>query len=160
VEAESGRDQIEQRGLRRQLDAGEVAEMLELAALPQPLDPQPVVEPLERQIDILIQLQLDHRQAVRDSRPLAAPDREDVYHPAVQRRRGCARESGYLGIGVIRRQSGVDLGGIANQQAFEPALPLQAVELVRGIAAWRLPDADDALEEPGELGADGWIELA
>ena len=63
VKAKGGGNQINQRRRVGELDAWEIAEFLKLAALLQPLDAQPIVQALERKVNILLHLQLQHGQA-------------------------------------------------------------------------------------------------
>src|SRR3954469_20690418 len=73
--------------LQRKLAPGEVAELLEFAALLMPPNPCPVINCLQWQMDVFIRLQLNQSQS-----PLARHG-EYVDHGAISR-----RERGYLRI--------------------------------------------------------------
>ena len=60
-----GRHQKQQRPFGRQLPLGKISEALELSARMVPGHPRPVVQTLQRQVDIFVGLQFDHRQSAR-----------------------------------------------------------------------------------------------
>src|SRR2546422_697155 len=88
--------------LARELDPGEVAELRELTALPEPLDPQPVIQSLERQVDLFVEFQLDHGQAIARAQAGAARRAQDVDHAAVPLGRRRTRERRHLWIDAVR----------------------------------------------------------
>ena len=76
MEAKGGGNQINQRNGIGEFDAREIAEFLELATRLQPLDAQPVVETLERKVDILLYFQLQTaRRPLRVARRMSISPR-------------------------------------------------------------------------------------
>ncbi len=82
MEAKGRRHQIEQRSFWRKLATLEVSEFLKLLPVLQPLDAQPVVQPLEWEVDFLMNLQLDHRE------PPSARRGQDIDDSAISSREG------------------------------------------------------------------------
>ena len=79
------RDQKQQWLLDRQLSTRKISKALEFPSFLVPSHPRPVVESLLRQMDVLVSLELNHRQ------PSFARDREHINHGSIggRKRRTC-----------------------------------------------------------------------
>ena len=118
MEAEGGGNQINQRGRIGEFDPREIAELLKLATLLQPLDAQPVVETLERKVYILLYFQLQHGKAT------ASRCQQNIdYSPSHPRK---CRD---LRIDTGVQESRVKLCDIPHDHTFEPALGLEPAEV-------------------------------
>ena len=81
MEFERRRHQQQPRRLGAQLDAGKITVRGELAAVQMPFDADPIIQRLQRQVQIGRRLQLDHRQ------PAGAVHRQQIHDAALARRR-------------------------------------------------------------------------
>ena len=125
---QSRRNKIELRRRGGEAHAGEVAVALELAQ-PEgrraggirglqvvPAYANPIIEPLQCEVQVVVGLQLDHGQ------PSVAVDREQIERAAVRRGEGRDLREDVRGIKVC-----LDRRDLAAQHALQPALGLHAV---------------------------------
>ena len=80
---------------------------------------QPIIQPLQRQMQVLIRLQLDHQQ------PSTAIDSEQIEHPSVAR-----RKRRHLRINALRNNPRLDLQQFLAKHRLQPSLRLQPIERV------------------------------
>src|ERR1700690_3383728 len=102
--------------------------------------PRPVVQALQRQVDVFVSLQLDHRQ------PAFARGREYIDHGAVR-----SGKCGYLGIQAGSIKTLVHFGYILDHQRFQPALRMQSPERMIS-RTLGMTDFSDAVNQKTELG--------
>src|SRR5207245_1313981 len=166
----------------REFDSAEITGFFELVALLQPLDPQPIIQPLQGQVNLLMHLKFDHREPVAGTGSAWTRDAQDVDHAARHSRAGtrecrtskqypigesvigrCSRRNGFVGlrhackcrhlwIDKIRQECGINFGQIAHQKAFKPALALKPVKLMGGILRMRMASVDHVIQEFVKLG--------
>jgi len=77
MDVQGRRDQVEQRLFRRQLAVGEMSKAGKFCARVVPRYSRPIVEALQRQVDIFVGFEFDDREAA------VARDGQDVKHGAV-----------------------------------------------------------------------------
>ena len=122
MKVERRRNQQQPRGLAQQLAAGEIAVGLELAAFHVPLDAHPIIQRLQRKMNVFGSFQLDHRQ------PPAMIDGQQIQHAPVG-----GGERGNLAIDGRRQQAGVDLLNVAPYLRFEPGFGVLAIERISAV---------------------------
>ena len=93
------------------MDAGEVAEFQELAAFMVPGDPGPVVETLQREMDVFVGLEFDDHETVGSSAG------KDVNHGAVG-----SRESRHLAVNTGWIETVIEHVDVGGNNGFQPAL--------------------------------------
>jgi len=109
--AEGGRNQKHQRRLVGEFASGEVALTREFAALLVPAHARPVVEPLQRKVDVLVGFKFKNGEAAVESTG------QHVEHGAVG-----GGERRHLRVDKSRIQPLVDGAHVARDEGFEPAL--------------------------------------
>ncbi len=114
VDVQSRGHQEKQGFCRRKFSPGKVAELLELAASVMPLDAGPVIEPLEREMDILVCFQFHDRHLIRSR------DGKNVEHGTVG-----SGEGGDLRVEAAVIQTFVDGADVAHYKRLEPAFGMQ-----------------------------------
>src|ERR1700758_4938476 len=119
MNVQGGSDQVEQRLFGRQLADGEISKAGKFSATVVPLDSRPVIQALQREVDILVGLQLHNRE------PAVMRGGQHVEHSAVG-----GGECGNLRIERARVQSLIDHADIADHQRLQPAFGTQAKEKI------------------------------
>ena len=132
-----------------QREAGEIAVLVELGAVDVPLDAHPVVEGLERKVDVLGGFQFEHRQAA------GSVGCEEIKHAAIHRGEG--RDLAVEGRG---KELCVEFLDLRADLRFEPGFGIREVEWVQVVdRGWRaefgkvLGECDDFGEVAGAGGA-------
>ena len=111
MDAECGRDQVKHWRFVGELLSREVSKLLKFAALVVPLHARPVIEPLERQVEIFVGFEFEDGEAAGLS------NSEEIDHGAIAR-----RKRGHLRVDAISVELRVDDGDVAADDRFEPAL--------------------------------------
>ena len=62
MELQRRRHQQQARSFRQQRKSREMTTFGDLAAIQMPFDPHPIIQGLQRKVDVLVHLELDHRQ--------------------------------------------------------------------------------------------------
>src|SRR5271165_245160 len=119
--SEGWSDEIEQRRRVGELTAGEVSVAHEASVLLVPAHARPVVEALEREMDVFVGFELE------DGETTVKSAGEHVDHGAVG-----GGEGGHLRVHEATVETLVDGADVAGNERFQPALGTQAEE---GVAA-------------------------
>src|SRR5271167_307765 len=117
--AQGGGDEVEKGRRFGKLTAGEVAVADEAAVLLVPAHARPVVEALEREMNVLVGLQLEDGEAAIEGAG------EDVDHGAVG-----GGEGGNLRVDEALVEPLVDGANVADDQRFQPALGAEAIDWI------------------------------
>ncbi len=126
VHAQRRSNQIQQWRRAGKIASGKIAVAGELAMLLMPAHPRPIVQPLQRQMDVLIRFQL------QDGQPAIQRAGQHIQHGAID-----GGKSRYLRIDKAPVQPLIQSPHIPHDQAFQPALGRDAEEQV-GVRAVRL----------------------
>src|ERR1700686_2927298 len=108
MNVQGGRYQVKQGLFGRQLATGEISEAGKFSASVVPLDSRPVIQALQREVDILVGLELHDRE------PAVVRGGQHVEHGAVG-----GGECGNLRIERARVQALVDHADIGDHQRFQ-----------------------------------------
>ncbi len=112
---QGGRDQHEQRLLRRELASREIAELRKLSAALVPQDTRPVIHALQGKVEIFVGFEFD------DGQSRVTSYRENVNHRPIR----CG-ECGNLGIHGFRPQPPIERRNVAGDERFQPALRMHS----------------------------------
>src|SRR2546425_12761641 len=136
MKAKGGRDEISKRRRGQKLNPRKIAVASEVALGVMAADPQPIFGGLERQVDVLVRLQLNDRE------PAGARNPEDVDDAGAAA--GCGK---HLRIDKSRIKSSVDPRDLLAHQRFEPALGLGAIERMLRVGGQRIAVKLEIAEE-------------
>src|SRR5665213_4599682 len=151
MDAQGGRDEIQLRRGGREAHAGEIAVALELAqaksgGVPRidglrvvPANTDPVIQPLQRQMQVVISFQLNDRQ------PAIPVHGQQIEHSAI-----VCRKRRHLRISVRGVEVCVDCGHVAAQHALQPAFGLRAIQDV-ALASVRLSPRTEPRNQLSQL---------
>ncbi len=103
-------------------------------------DADPVVEALQREVEVVVGFELDDDETA-GLRTGDAGDGEEVHHAAVG-----ASEGGDLRVDVVRVEVIVECGDVAAEDGLEPALGLHAVEGIFAVAPGGATDEEAVYE--------------
>src|ERR1035437_1284524 len=115
MQMQGGRDQHEQRLLRRELASREIAELRKLSAALVPQDTRPVIHALQGKVEIFVGFEFD------DGQSRVTSYRKNVNHRSI--RRG---ECGNLGIHRFRPQPSVERRKAAGDERCQAALGMHS----------------------------------
>ncbi len=118
-------DQKEQRRFFRQLASPKVSILQKLPAPLMPLHPRPIIQPLQRQMNVFIRLQLNHGQ------PSFARQREHVDHGPVGRRK-CR----HLRIHGLWLEPLINHADISPHQRLQPSLRMHPKQPIPARPIW------------------------
>ena len=115
MHVQGGRDQHEQRLLRRELASRKIAELCKLPAVLVPQDARPVIHALQGKVEVFVGFEFD------DGQSRVASYRQNVNHRSIR----CG-ECGNLGIHRFRPQPPIERRKVAGDERFQPALGMHS----------------------------------
>jgi len=144
--AQAGSDEIEKRWRVGEFAAGEVTIAEKAAIELVPANADPVVEALEREVDVFVGLQFEDGEATVEGAG------ENVDHSAVGR-----GEGGHLRVPEARIEALVDGADVTGDEGFEPTFGTEAEERIAAVAT-RIAAGGEASDQIAEAGFVGVVE--